>query len=69
MNQHVIYCSSSSNQFVQSGTEAEIATANYLAENLNTARVGDYRILLNYNLAFRNAGGRGTFRLRLRAAP
>lgn len=64
-DKHVIYCSHTGHKILQTGTDAERLTVNYLLENLSINRVGNYRILVNYNLPFRSAGGSGTLEIDL----
>lgn len=65
LDKHVLYCSYTGNQILQTGAEAERLAVKYLVDNLNVSKIGDYRILVNYNLPFRNAGGRGTLEIDL----
>lgn len=65
MDPHIIVCSHNSDDIKNVGARAEIETVDYLLDNLNIARVGNYRILFNYNLPYQNRGGRGTLELDL----
>src|SRR5688500_10528242 len=47
LDKHVISCSQ---RFNQRGESAEWQTASFLVDNLRPKLVGDYRILMNYNL-------------------
>lgn len=46
-----------------SGDEAEKYAIQYLVDNLKTRKVGDYRILANYNLATNTSGSAGTLEI------
>lgn len=48
---HVIFCTTASHAV--KGTQAEHDTVEYLLENLDTRVVGDYRLLVNYNIVER----------------
>lgn len=54
---HVTFCPQT-NRIMDQGYEAELRTAGYLFENLKERLVGDYRILVNYNLPVRGADTR-----------
>lgn len=62
VEKHVRFCSQSSN-IIQAGTDAERLAVRYLLDNLNPKTVGDFRILVNYNLPFNNPGGRGNLEI------
>jgi serine/threonine protein kinase len=50
LEDHVIFCPKPDNYF-QSGTRAELLTVKSLVLNLFPQKIGDYRILVNYNIA------------------
>src|SRR5947209_6049481 len=57
MADHVTFCPQA-NRILDRGLEAEWRTAGYLYENLKEWKVGNYRILVNYNLPLRGADSR-----------
>lgn len=63
MDSRVISCSYVTDNIENAGAKAEVETTKFLLDNLNISRVGEYRILLNYNLPYQNRGGRGTLEL------
>ena len=50
---HVTFCARTDRNIIQSGRQAELDTVQFLVDNLNTRQVGDYRILVNYNMPLR----------------
>lgn len=59
LQQHVIFCPHLGT-VKSTGTTAEHYVIQYLVDNLNPRKVGDYQILAGYRLPVNNAGGSGT---------
>jgi Protein kinase domain/Nuclease-related domain len=57
MQDHITFCPQS-NRIIDRGLAAELRTVRYLYDNLKVRLVGDYRILVNYNLPIRGADTR-----------
>lgn len=53
---HAIFCTTASHAV--KGTQAEHDTVEYLLKYLNVRAVGDYRLLVNYNIVEREQGGK-----------
>lgn len=60
LKRHVTFCAQGQGTVFQSGRQAELDTVQLLVDNLNTRSVGDYRILVNYNMPLRGRGSIGT---------
>jgi hypothetical protein len=60
LQRHVTFCAQGQGTVFQSGRQAELDTVQLLVDNLNTRSVGDYRILVNYNMPLRGRGSIGT---------
>src|SRR2546429_9858335 len=58
LQRHVIFCPKADRRFNDPGSEAEFRTIDYLATNLRVQDVGDYRMLVNYNLPMKGADSR-----------
>src|SRR5579875_2765747 len=54
MENHVTFCPQA-NRLLDRGVKGELRTAHYLYDKLDPLRVGDYRILMNYNFPMRGA--------------
>ncbi len=53
LSRHVIFCTSTTQNINQAGSQAELDTVQFLVDNLNPDIVGDFRILVNYNMPIR----------------
>ncbi len=65
LDEHVIFCARDDPNIVQSGRQAELDVVQFLVDNLKTHQVGNYRILVNYNMPFRGGGGAGILEIDL----
>lgn len=63
LQKHVVFCPASNNDIYNTGSEGEIATVQYLVDNLKPEKIGDYRILVNYNLPLHSRGQIGTLEI------
>ncbi len=58
LQRHVIFCPKADRGNKDSGSEAEYRTIDFLVSNLRVQDVGDYRMLVNYNLPMQGADSR-----------
>lgn len=65
LQHHVTFCIPENQKLFQVGRQAELYTVSYLVDNLIPSKVGDYRILVNYNLPIKNSGSAGTLEIDL----
>lgn len=52
LERHVTFCGVKTDTHLQRGRQAELDVVQYLVDNLKTSKVGDYRILVNYNMGY-----------------
>lgn len=60
LSEHVTFCSKGDENIFLSGRQAELETVSYLLDNLKVDKVGNYQVLMNYNLPLNDPGVSGT---------
>jgi serine/threonine protein kinase len=58
LQHHITFCSGANLNIIQAGNQAEFNTVQFLVDNLKTSLLGDYHILVNYNLPLKGSSSR-----------